>query len=104
LELPVSRPIDREPSHPGELFAEILEDHARLSVAEAAIRMKVSRQSLYAVLKGDSAVTADMALRFGRLVDGNPMLYVHMQAQRDVWLAQRRLRETLSEIEPVPAE
>ncbi len=56
------------------------------------------------MLNGHSAVTADMALRFGRLVDGNPMLYVHMQAQRDVWLAQRRLRETLSEIEPVPAE
>lgn len=99
-ELSVSRPIGRVPSHPGELFREILEDHVKLSVAEAASRMKISRQSLYAVLSGDSAVTAEMALRFGRLVGGAPELYVEMQARRDLWLAQQRLKDTLAAIEP----
>ena len=85
-----SRPLDRAPTHPGELFREILDQHVRLSVSEAARRMGVSRQSLHAVLSGESAVTADMALRFGRLVDGNPELYVQMQAKRDLWEAEHK--------------
>jgi antitoxin HigA-1 len=90
-DIPVRRPIDRAPTHPGELFREILDEHANMSVSEAARRMNVSRQSLHAVLRGESAVTADMALRFGRLVGGNPALYVQMQAKRDLWEAERTL-------------
>ena len=60
---------------------EILDDHVKLSIAEAARRMQVSRQSLHAALSGESAVTADMALRFGKLVSGAPELYVNMQAR-----------------------
>jgi addiction module HigA family antidote len=103
-DLSVNRPIGRIPTHPGELFREILDDHVRLSVAEAATRMRISRQSLYAVLNGGSAVTADMALRFGRLVGGAPELYVDMQVKRDLWQARQRLAETLAEIEPAALE
>lgn len=100
-EYPVTRPIQRAPTHPGALFTEILEDHLKLPVAEAAKRMGISRQSLYAVLCGDSAVTPDMALRFGRLVGGSAELYVAMQSGRDLWLAAQRLRDKLAAIEPV---
>jgi addiction module HigA family antidote len=96
----VKRPTRRAPSHPGELMREILDDHVKMPVAEAARRMRVSRPSLYAVLNGKSAVTADMALRFGRLVGGAPELYVHMQASRDLWEAARRLKDTLPHIQP----
>jgi addiction module HigA family antidote len=99
-ELSVTRPLARAPTHPGELMREILDDHVKLPIAEAARRMKVSRPSLYAVLKGSSAVTADMALRFGRLTGGAAGLYLQMQTQRDLWLAEQRLRDTLVEIEP----
>lgn len=99
-ELSVTRPLARAPSHPGELMREILDDHVKLPIAEAARRMKVSRPSLYAVLNGSSAVTADMALRFGRLTGGAADLYLQMQTQRDLWLAEQRLRDTLVEIEP----
>src|SRR3970040_999981 len=96
----MKRPIRRAPSHPGELMREILEDHVRMPIAEAAGRMQISRPSLYAVLNGRSAVTADMALRFGKLVGGAPALYVHMQANRDLWRAEQRLKETLQQIQP----
>ena len=71
-----------------------------MPIAEAARRMKISRPTLYAVLNGAGAVTADMALRFGRLSGGAPELYVHMQAQLDLWTARKRLRETLAAIKP----
>ena len=97
-EYPVRRPLKRAPSHPGELMREILEDHVNMSIAEAARRMKISRPALYAVLNGTSAVTADMALRFTRLTGGTPDLYLQMQAARDLWLAEQRLRDELAEI------
>jgi len=99
-ELHIVRPIARAPTHPGELMREILDEQVKLPIAAAARRMKVSRPSLYAVLNGTTAVTADMALRFGRLTGGAPELYVQMQAQRDLWLAEHRLHDALLEIEP----
>ncbi|WP_162913325.1 HigA family addiction module antitoxin [Rhodospirillaceae bacterium SYSU D60014] len=96
----LSRPIKRPPTHPGVLMREILDDHVRLSISEAARRMKVSRPSLYAALNGTGSVTADMALRFGRLVGGAPELYLRMQDNYDLWHARNRLRDTLEQIEP----
>src|SRR5437764_9075179 len=78
-EYPVRRPLKRPPVHPGALMREILEDHAKLTVSEAARRMKVSRPALYAVLNGTAAVSAEMALRFARLTGGAPELYLNMQ-------------------------
>ncbi|HXQ52703.1 MAG TPA: HigA family addiction module antitoxin [Stellaceae bacterium] len=86
--------------HPGELWREILEEHLEMPVAEAARRMGVSRQSLYAVLRGASAVTADMALRFGRLVGADPALYLHMQAAHDLFAARARIEDALDAIKP----
>lgn len=100
IELPVDRPLRRPPSHPGDLFREILDDPLHMPVAEAARRMRVSRQALHAVLAGEASVTADMALRFGRLAGGAPELYLAMQARRDLWEAEARLRDTLAQIEP----
>ena len=97
-DLPVDRPIARAPTHPGVLMREILDDHVRLGVREAAQRMKVAAPALDAVLNG-AAVSAEMALRFGRLTGGAPELFVQMQAQYDLWTARERLKDTLPEIE-----
>src|SRR5437016_506921 len=96
----VKRPLKRCPTHPGELMREILVEHLRLQIAEAARRMKISRPSLYAVLKGDSAVTVEMALRFARLTGGNPELFLHMQEAHDLWNARQRLSAILRDIKP----
>jgi addiction module HigA family antidote len=99
-DLPVNRPIARAPTHPGELMREILDEHLHLSTAEAARRMKIPAAGLSASLRGAKSVTADMALRFGRLTGGAPELYVQMQAQYDLWTARERLKEALASIEP----
>jgi hypothetical protein len=46
---PVKLPLRRLPTHPGTLVREILEEHLKLSKAEAARRMRISRPSLYAI-------------------------------------------------------
>ncbi|HEX2886355.1 HigA family addiction module antitoxin [Vineibacter terrae] len=90
----------RAPTHPGELMREILDEHAKMTIAEAARRMQISRPSLYAVLNGDSAVTADMALRFGKLVGGAPELYLRMQNNYSLWKARQANADVLKKIKP----
>src|ERR1700730_1992093 len=94
----------RAPTHPGELMREIIEEHARLSVTDAARRMGVSRQALHAVLRGRSAVSADMALRFAQLTGGRAELFLRMQENLDLWTARQRLGVRLSRIEPVTSK
>ena len=94
----------RAPTHLGELMREILEERASLTVAYAARRMGISRQALHAVLRGRSAVSADLALRFAQLVGGAPELYLRMQENLDLWSARQRLGSLLSRIEPIPGK
>ena len=100
----VIRNQTRAPSHPGELMREIIEEHARLSVTDAARRMGVSRQALHALLRGRSAVSADMALRFAQLTSGRAELFLRMQENLDLWTARRRLGVRLSRIDPVTSK
>jgi antitoxin HigA-1 len=94
----------RPPSHPGELMREIIEGPASLSVADAARRMGISRQALRAVLRGRSAVSADMALRFARLTGGRAELLLRMQENLDLWTARRRLGVSLARIQPITSK
>jgi addiction module HigA family antidote len=100
----VVRNQTRAPTHPGELMREIIEEHARLPVTDVARRMGVSRQALHAVLRGRSAVSADMALRFARLMGGRAELFLRMQENLDLWSARQRLGVRLSRIEPVTSK
>ena len=52
----------KNPVHPGKLVEATL-DELGMSVAEVAKAMKVTRQQLYNVMRGTSAVSPDMALR-----------------------------------------
>jgi addiction module HigA family antidote len=94
----------RPPSHPGELMREIIEEQADLSITDAARRMGVSRQALHAVLHGQSAVSADMALRFARLTGGRAELFLRMQENLDLWDARQRLGRQLAWIQPVTSK
>jgi len=101
MDKPRDRNQTRMPTHPGELMREIIEEHGRLSVTDAARRMGISRQALHAVLRGRSAVSADMALRFAQLTGGRPELFLRMQENLDLWTARQRLGARLSRIEPI---
>ena len=100
----VVRNQTRAPTHPGDLMREIIEEHVQLSVTDAARRMGVSRQALHAVLRGRSAVSADMALRFAQLTGGRAELFLRMQENLDLWQARQRLGVRLAKIEPITSK
>jgi plasmid maintenance system antidote protein VapI len=60
----------------------------------------VAIPTLYAVLNGSAAVSADMALRFAHLTGGAPEPYLHTQTGHDLEAAQLRLKNELASIEP----
>jgi antitoxin HigA-1 len=95
----VNRPL-AEPAHPGELMREILDDRIKLSVAVAATRMGIPRRGLSKILDGTSPVTAEIALMFGRLVGGEPDLYMNMQINYEMWHGRKRLADRLQKIKP----
>ena len=67
----------KNPVHPGKLVKANLEELG-LSVAEAARALKVTRQQLYNVMRGKSAVSLDMALRFEKAFGGGAAMWLGM--------------------------
>jgi len=80
----------KNPVHPGALAKANL-DELKLSVAEAAKTMKITRQQLHNVMQGRSAVTPQMALRFEMAFGGSADMWLRMQAAYN--LAQARKRQ-----------
>src|ERR1700675_1438671 len=80
----------KNPVHPGTLAKANLNE-LKLSVAEAARTMKITRQQLHNVMRGRSSVTPAMALRFEKAFGGSADLWLRMQAAYD--LAQARKQQ-----------
>jgi addiction module HigA family antidote len=72
------------PPHPGESIKSELEE-LKIPVATAAKSLGVTRQQLYRVLRGDSAITPEMAMRLEKSLGGTARLWLAMQAAYDLW-------------------
>jgi len=99
----VRRPLRRCPTHPGALLREDILPALRLSIADAAERMHISRQTLHRILAERAAVTPDMALRLGKFCGNGPALWLGMQQAYDLWQAEERLRAEIKSIETARA-
>jgi addiction module HigA family antidote len=84
--------------HPGELLREDVIPALGRPVAEIAELLKVSRQTLYAILREEAPVTAAMALRLGKLCGNGPELWVNLQTRYDLDRLARELGDELADI------
>lgn len=93
--------ITRAPVHPGVFFERnILPEfrRQRRTIGEIATLLGVSRQALHRVMAGQAAITADMAVRLGKLCGNGPDLWLNMQSRHDAWEAADRLAPELRKI------
>jgi addiction module HigA family antidote len=81
----------KKPVHPGKLVEANLEQLS-LTVANAAKAMQITRQQLYNVIRGKSAVSPDMALRFEKAFGGSAAMWLAMQAAFDLAYARKAQR------------
>ena len=91
-----------KPVHPGEvLLKELIEpmDLTRYKVAKA---IRVPQRRIDEICAGQRAMSADTALRLGRLFGIDPQVWMNLQAQYDLEVAARGLRKRLAaEITPL---
>lgn len=78
------------PPHPGAVLHEWIPEG--MSVTQAASDLHVSRVSLSKILNGNAGIAADMAIRLSRWLGTSPDLWLGMQAQYDLWKAEKRKR------------
>jgi addiction module HigA family antidote len=59
------------------------------SKTEIARLLGVSRQALYDILNEKGPVSAEMAVKIGKLCGNGPALWLNLQRAHDLWHAQR---------------
>ena len=77
--------------HPGELIREDLLPALGVSKTELARSLGISRQTLYDILNERQPVTAEMAVRFGRLFGSGACFWMNMQRTFDLAIAERNV-------------
>ena len=82
------RDPNRCPTHPGRILASSLEaiGEPKLRIAE---HLGISRQRLNDILRGEKPISANVAVRIGKLIGNGPDLWLRMQAAHDAWHAAR---------------
>lgn len=78
-----------EPSHPGRIFDRMVLRGLNMPLAHVAKHLGVSRQTLYELINGNRAMTADLAARIARASGNSPLFWLNLQAQWDAWHASR---------------
>jgi antitoxin HigA-1 len=80
-------PLRKHPPHPGSLLRADIEAQG-FTVAEAAEGLGVTRQTLYNVLNGKSAITPEMAVRLEKGLGGTAEKWLRLQMAYDLSLAR----------------
>lgn len=80
------------PPHPGGLLKDDLEA-LNLSVAEAAEGLGITRQQLYNVINGKSAISPEMAVRLEQGIGGTAESWLRMQSTYNLAQARERAKE-----------
>ena len=93
--------ITARPPHPGEFLREDYLPESGLSVAEAARRISVSRQTMNELVREKRAVSPDMALRLGKLFGTSAQYWLNLQHNVDLWDSLELDQEAIDSIEPL---
>ena len=82
--------------HPGETLSEKL-DEINMGPKEFALRTGKPEKTINAVLKGESAVTPDMAILFENVLQIPARFWLKRQYEYDEFLARQKHREMIEE-------
>jgi antitoxin HigA-1 len=89
----------KNPSHPGEVLNELYLVPLNMSAITLAKKLLVPRTRIERILKAETAVTADSAMRLAKFFSTTPEYWMNLQRAWD--LAQVRETTDVSEIKPL---
>jgi addiction module HigA family antidote len=94
----MTRPVNGlPPIHPGEYLREALEELG-LSQAELAKSIGISPMRISHLVREERPVTADLALRLGKVFGQSPQYWLNLQSSYELKLAQASLGDDLASI------
>ena len=88
------------PLHPGIFLREMLEDFG-ISQADFAKASGVSAMRVSHVVNGTRPVTAELALRFGRVFGQSPQYWINLQAAYELEKAEQSMGPHLETLRPL---
>ncbi len=91
----------KNPSHPGEVLKELYLLPLEMSAITLAKKLLVPRTRIERLLRGDTALTADTAMRLAKFFSTTPEYWMNLQRAWD--LASVRETTDVSEIKPLIA-
>jgi addiction module HigA family antidote len=80
------------PPHPGEFILETYMEPNGLSCRSLADSLNVSPSTLNRILKQQSGVSPEMALRLSKALGRSPESWLAMQDAYDLWVAKKTVK------------
>ena len=91
----------KNPSHPGEVLSELYLQPLGMSAIALAKRLNVPRTRIERLVKGETLLSVDTAMRLSRFFGTTPEFWMNLQRAYD--LARARETVDLSGITPLAA-
>jgi len=85
------------PPHPGEFIREVYLEPLNVSFRLVAEKLKVSPSTFHRLIKGQSNISSEMALRLSKTLGRTPESWLVMQDNYNLWQAKQRVN--LDEVE-----
>ena len=87
------------PPHPGTFIQEVYLSQTDMSCRSVALRLGVSPSTFLRLVKGQSGVSPEMAIRLSRGLGRSPESWLAMQDNYDLWHARQKL--DIDDVEPI---
>lgn len=92
------------PPHPGEILQKEFLDHLGVSPHKFAGYLNIIENRLYALLRGERPMSAEIALRLSRFLDTSPWFWMNAQIRYDVAVCEEEMGEQIEkDVVPVVA-
>jgi len=91
----------RPPVHPGQILKDTFEDGG-LTANSVALSLRIPANRLTEIINGKRSITADTALRLGRFFGTSAQVWMNLQAQYELQMAEDKLAEKIDrEVAPL---
>ena len=85
------RPKNRRPNTPGEILSELYLDPRGVSITRFAAATGLTRKHISNIVHGRSAVSTETAVKFARVLETTPELWINLQRAVDLFDAEKKL-------------
>jgi addiction module HigA family antidote len=93
-----------KPIHPGFILSEDFMAPLKISQNRLSIAIGVDVRRINSIVQGKRAITPDTALRLGVYFKTGPTVWLNLQQEYDLRIAEREIETILKKIEPVETE